>query len=152
MVKETPFSAGTRLRWRRQPWRLPPSRRMNSFRRSRTSSAGTAAGSDGEAISKLDVCSAVWIIGVLLEVGEYGDGRARPRSSRAHGREYGYSAEEHAESHPTSRVGAKSNRFRHSSVTPGSARVLVTRPFVGPCHAGLSSRTSEPLALEDASV
>src|SRR4051812_45381368 len=93
---------------------------MNSFLRSRTSRAGTAARSDGEAISRLDVCSAVWIIGVLLEVGEYENGRARRIASRARGREYGYSAEEHAESHPTTRIGAKSNRFRHSSVTPAS--------------------------------
>src|SRR6187397_2829822 len=120
MVKLTPFSAATRRRLRRQPLRLPPSRRMNSLRRSWTSSAGTAAGSDGVAISTLDVCSAVWVIGLLLPVGEYGSGRARPRPSRAREREYGYSAEEHAGSHTSNRVGAKSNPVFRPPETLGS--------------------------------
>src|SRR6476620_859577 len=116
---------------------------MNSFRRSRTSSAGTAAGSDPEAISRLDVCSAVWIIGVLLEVGEYENGRARRIPSRARGREYGYSAEEHAESHPTSWIGGKSNRVRHrSAFRPPTPLGSISRGPEGPRRGNGASELS----------
>ena len=66
------------------------------------------------AISTLDVCSAIWVIGLLLQVGEYGnDALGQDPAGRAGANMD--SAEEHAGS-PSNRVGAKSNRFRHGSV------------------------------------
>src|SRR5215208_7338275 len=80
---------------------------MNSLRRSTTSSAGTGAGTGSATAgtSAFVVISVAWDIGLLLLVGEYGNWRARRIPSRARGRGYGYSAEEHAAADPSKSCG-----------------------------------------------
>src|SRR5215208_6695600 len=96
---------------------------MNSLRRSTTSSAGTGAGTGSATAgtSAFVVISVAWDIGLLLLVGEYENWRARRIPSRARGRGYGYSAEEHAAADPSKTCG-RTQIFRslHSFVTPGS--------------------------------